>query len=64
MQSPWKEPGPEYILHHRAPCNVKVKNMWSHTSTAPCIFMACYLIKHRDSITVLFCYFTGGLWRW
>jgi hypothetical protein len=33
------------------PSSTKVKNMWSYTSTPQYVFMARYLIKHRDNFT-------------
>jgi hypothetical protein len=30
--------------------NAKVKNAWISLSTPHCIFMAWYLVKHRDNI--------------
>jgi hypothetical protein len=41
-----KQPGRE--VHHSLPSSAEVKNDWSYTSTPPNVFMAWYLIKHRD----------------
>jgi hypothetical protein len=46
-----KQPGRE--ADHTALSNVKVKNVWSYTSTPLFVFMALFLIKHRKSL--LFC---------
>lgn len=43
--SPWvKHLGPED--DHSPKCSVKVKNMWSHTSTPSDIFMVLFFIKN------------------
>jgi hypothetical protein len=42
-----KWPGRE--ADHSLPCIAQVKNEWIYTSTPPSVFMAWYLIKHRDS---------------
>jgi hypothetical protein len=45
-------PGVKYPGHeadHSAPSNDDVKNEWSYTSTVPHVFMAWFLIKHREN---------------
>jgi hypothetical protein len=32
----------------------EVKNVWTCTSTLPCVFMVWYLVKHNENCTVLF----------
>jgi hypothetical protein len=34
---------------HSPPTSAEVKNAWSYTSTPQYVFMAWYLVKHRDS---------------
>jgi len=40
-----------YTDHTRA-CGAKVKNVWICTSIALYVFVAWYLIKHRDNFTI------------
>jgi hypothetical protein len=42
---------PEREADHSPPSNAEVKNAWSYTSTPHYVFMAWYLVKHRDSFT-------------
>jgi hypothetical protein len=44
-----KRPGRE--VHHSSQSNVEIKNIWIYTSTPPYVFMAWYLVKHRDNFT-------------
>jgi len=46
-----KAPGRE--ADHSPPSMTEVKNVWICTSIAPYVFMAWYLIKHRDKFTLL-----------
>jgi hypothetical protein len=39
---------PEREADHSAPSSAEVKNAWSYTSTPQYVFMAWYLVKHRD----------------
>jgi hypothetical protein len=39
---------------HLPPSSAKVKNVWSYTSTHPCVFMAWDLVKHRDKFIYTF----------
>jgi hypothetical protein len=36
---------------HSLPSNVEVKNVWSYTFTPQYVFMAWYLVKHRNNFT-------------
>jgi hypothetical protein len=38
---------------HSLPSSAEVKNVWSYTSIHPYIFMAWFLVKHRDNLTYL-----------
>jgi hypothetical protein len=38
---------------HSSLPSTEVKNVWSYTSTPTHLFMAWYLIKHRDNVTFL-----------
>jgi hypothetical protein len=42
---------PRREADHSPPSNAEVKNMWSYTSSPLYIFMAWYLVKHRDKFT-------------
>jgi hypothetical protein len=44
------------LLADRSPSGTEVKNAWSYTCTSSYFFMACCLIKQKDSFT-----FTGYL---
>jgi hypothetical protein len=44
-----KRPGRE--ADHSSPSSAEVNNAWSYTSTPPYVFMAWYLVKHRDNFT-------------
>jgi len=46
-----KRPGLE--ADHSPPSNAEDKNLWSHTSSLPYVFMAWYLVKHGDNFTLL-----------
>jgi hypothetical protein len=37
---------------HSLPSSAKVQNAWGYTSTLPYVFMAWYLVKHRDNFTL------------
>jgi hypothetical protein len=41
---------PRHEADHSPPSGAKVKNVWSYTSTPPCVFMAWYLIKHKENL--------------
>jgi hypothetical protein len=43
--------GPEREADHSPPSSAEVKNPWSYTSALQYVFMAWYLIKHRDNFT-------------
>jgi len=45
---------------HSHPSSAEVKDAWSYTFTSPYIFMVWYLVKHRDSFTLIL---GLGLWR-
>jgi len=36
---------------HSPPYSDEVKNAWNYTSTLQCVFIAWYLVKHKDNIT-------------
>jgi len=36
---------------HSCPSSAEVKNAWSYTSTTKFVFMAWYLVKHRNNFT-------------
>jgi hypothetical protein len=36
---------------HSLPSSSEVENAWSYTYTPQYVFMACYLVKHRDNFT-------------
>jgi hypothetical protein len=42
--------------------SVEVKNAWSYTSTLPYIFMAWYILKHRDNCTFTFYHICLPVW--
>jgi hypothetical protein len=48
---------------HSPPSNAEIKTAWSYTSAPPVVFMAWYLVKHRDnfnfkvSVSLLICGF-------
>jgi hypothetical protein len=42
----WQAPEADYSLISCA----EVKNAWSYTSTHPCIFVACFVIKHEHNL--------------
>jgi hypothetical protein len=42
---------PEHEADHSPPSITEVKNVWSYTSTSPYVFMAWYLVKHKDKFT-------------
>jgi hypothetical protein len=44
---------PEGGADHSSSSSVDV-NAWSYTSTSPYVFMAWYLVKHRDKFTFTF----------
>jgi hypothetical protein len=44
-----KWPGRE--ADHSPPSSAEIKNAWSYTSTPQYVFMAWYLVKHRDNFT-------------
>jgi hypothetical protein len=46
LPSGMKRPGRKADLS--LPHNAEVKNVWSYISTPQCIFVAWYLVKHRD----------------
>jgi hypothetical protein len=35
-------------------CSAEVKYAWNHTSTPRYVFMAWYIINHRDNLTLYF----------
>jgi hypothetical protein len=37
--------------NHLPPSSAEVKNAWRYNSIAPYVFMALYVIKHRDKFT-------------
>jgi hypothetical protein len=37
-----------------SPSSAKVRNVWGYTSTPPYIFMAWYLVMHRDNFVFTF----------
>jgi hypothetical protein len=39
---------PGHEADHSIPSRAKVKNVWSHTSTPPYIFLMWYFVKHRE----------------
>jgi len=39
---------------HSRKCSAEVQNLWSYTSTPSYIFMAWYLVKHRDKFTLTY----------
>jgi hypothetical protein len=39
---------------HSPPSGAKVKNVWSYTSILPYMYMAWYLIKHRENFAFTF----------
>jgi hypothetical protein len=39
---------------HLSPASAEVKNAWIYMSTPTYVFMAWYLVKHRDKFTYLF----------
>jgi hypothetical protein len=41
-------PSGVFEADHSPPSIAEVKNAWSHTSTLPYVFMAWYLVKHRN----------------
>jgi hypothetical protein len=43
---------PGHEAHHSTPSGAEVRNAWNYTSTLPYVFMACCLVKHRDSFTL------------
>jgi hypothetical protein len=44
-----KRPGRE--AEHSSPSSAEVKNSWSYTTTPQYVFMAWFLVKHRDNFT-------------
>jgi hypothetical protein len=54
--------GPE--ADHSLPSGAEVKKAWSYTSTVPYVFMAWYLVKHRDSFTFTFVALKGSYFQW
>jgi hypothetical protein len=40
--------------NHSPPSSAGVKNAWSYTPTPQYVFMALYLIKHRDNFSFIF----------
>jgi hypothetical protein len=64
-----KRPGRE--PDHSPPLSGEVKNAWSYTSTLPYVFMAWYLVKHRDNfllyltcvLTFMRTYVHEGRWK-
>jgi len=54
------DPGAYYLVVKRPvreayqspPFSAEIKNMWSYTSTNRCVFMAWYLVKHKENFTV------------
>jgi len=47
-------PGNE--ANHSPPSSVEVKNVWSYISDPSYVFIAWYVIKHRDNFTSLYLY--------
>jgi hypothetical protein len=41
---------------HRPPSSAEVKNSCSYTYSPPYVFMAWYLVKHKDNFTFTFCF--------
>jgi hypothetical protein len=39
---------------HSPPSSVEVENAWSYTSTPEYVFVAWYLVKHRENFTFTF----------
>jgi hypothetical protein len=46
--------GPGSEANHSPPTSAEVKNAWSYTSTPTYVFMARYLVQHRDNLTFTF----------
>jgi hypothetical protein len=44
---------PDHEAEHSPPPSAKVNNAWSYASIPPYIFMAWYLVKHRDKFTFI-----------
>jgi hypothetical protein len=51
---------PEHENDHSPSFSAEIMNAWSYTSTPPHVFMAWYLIKHRDNFTCV-SYFHGNI---
>jgi hypothetical protein len=49
-----QRPGRE--ADHSPPSSVEVKNAWSYTSTTQYVFVAWFLVKHRDKFHLYFTY--------
>jgi len=43
---------PGHEADHSSPSSAEVRNVWGYTSTPPYIFMAWYLVMHRDNFTI------------
>jgi hypothetical protein len=48
---------PDREADHSSPFSAEVMNVWRYISTPPSVFMAWYLVKHRDS----FCLYLSSL---
>jgi hypothetical protein len=46
---------PEREAEHSLSPSAEVKNAWTYTSSQPYMFMAWYLVKHRDAFTTHMC---------
>jgi hypothetical protein len=42
---------PGHEANHSLPSSAEVKNSWSYTSTPQYVFIAWFLVKHRDTFT-------------
>jgi hypothetical protein len=51
MRTEAKRPGRE--ADHSPPSNAEVKNPWNYTSIPPYVYMAWYLIKHKENFTFI-----------
>jgi hypothetical protein len=45
---------PEHEADHSPSSSAEVKNAWSYTSTPRYVFIAWWLVKHRDYFTLLY----------
>jgi hypothetical protein len=52
-----QRPGRE--ADHSPPPDAEVKNSWTYITSSLYVFMACYLVKHRDNLI-----FTTGLYKY